>query len=369
MQLINSDISFLEVQVVTIRHARIIAHPLADFRQALSGDRKKRAKRMAHDMRRDPRKILPELSTDEFQIEIERANEIVAVSTLPALDFRRDAPRSVQKVFFQERDKDIRQWNRSRFAVLRSKGFRLLHPERTPSDRKPRWTRLDNFVTAQPCFKSCVHDKPDHASLVSRHDLGWQLLPACQQGISKFRLAILGFRPVIPPSHADASCRICGNHGSFLLKPGEKRAQAHHVALSGGFGHTAAFLPIESLQVRRLDRRNRCSRSEPARKPFQRKSLVFGRKPTEFIPGKFERNEGLDFSFQRAPNCEIGTIRQFKCHAYRVTFLPSFERDRLPNTSAHPGKIPPAPFLIEPLYRYHLWRVANRVANRQLEMN
>ena len=344
MQLIDSHISFLEVQVVTIRHARIIAHPLTDFRQALSGDGEKRAKRMAHDMRRDPRKILPKLPTHEFQIEIERANEIVAVSTLPALDFRRNAPRSVHRVFFQERDKDIRQWNRSRFTVLRSKGFRLLHPERTTSDRKPRWTRLDNFVTAQSRLKSRVHDKPDHASLVFRHNLGWQLLPACQQGISKFRLAILGFRPVIPPSHADASCRIRGNYGSFLLEPGKKRAQAHHVALSGGFGHTAAFLPIESLQVRRLDRRNRCSRSDPARKPFQRKSLVFGRKPTEFIPRKFERDEGLDLSFQRAPNREIGTIRQFKCPAYRVTFLSSFERDRLPNTSAHPGKIPPAPF-------------------------
>ncbi len=158
MQLIDSCVSFLEVKVVTIRYARIIAHPLADFRQALSGDRKKRAKRMAHDMWRDPRKILRELSTHEFQIEIERANEIVAISTLPALDFRRDAPPSVHKVFFQERDKDIRQWNRSGFTVLRSKGFRLLHPKRTASDRKPRWTRLDNFVTAQPCFKSRVHD-------------------------------------------------------------------------------------------------------------------------------------------------------------------------------------------------------------------
>ena len=72
MQLINSNIAFLEVQVVTIRHARIIAHPLTDFRQALSGDGEKRAKRMAHDMRRDPRKILPELATHEFQIEIEK---------------------------------------------------------------------------------------------------------------------------------------------------------------------------------------------------------------------------------------------------------------------------------------------------------
>ena len=319
-------------------------------------------------MRRDPREILPELSTHEFEIEIERANEIVAVSTLPALDFRRDAPCSVHRVFFQERDKDVRQWNRSCFTVLGSKGFRLLRPERTTSDRKPRWARLDNFVAAQPCLKSRVHDKPDHASLVFRHDLGWQLLPACQQGISKFRLAILGFRPVIPSSHADASRRICGNYGSFVLKPGEKRAQAHHVTLSGGFGNTAAFLPVESLQVRRLDRRNRCSRPDPARKPFQRKSLVFGRKPTEFIPGEFERDEGLDFSFQRAPNREIGTICQFQRPAYRVTFLPSFERDGLPNTSAHPRKIPPPPFPIEPLYRYHLWRVANRVANRQLEM-
>jgi hypothetical protein len=160
MQLIDSHIPFLEVQVVTIRHAWIIAHPLADFRQALSGDGEKRAKRMAHDMRRDPRKILPEFSTHEFQIEIERANEIVAVSTLPAFDFRRDAPRSVHKVFFQERDKDIRQWNRSCFTVLRSKGFCLLHPERTTSDRKPRWTRLDNFVTTQPASNPACMTNP-----------------------------------------------------------------------------------------------------------------------------------------------------------------------------------------------------------------
>jgi hypothetical protein len=59
MQLIDGDISFLEVQVVTIRHARIIAHLLADFRQALSGNGEKRAKHMPHDTRRDPGKILP----------------------------------------------------------------------------------------------------------------------------------------------------------------------------------------------------------------------------------------------------------------------------------------------------------------------
>ena len=56
MQLIHSYISFLEVQIVTIRHGRVIAHPLADFRQAFSGDGEKRAKGMAHDMRRDPGK-------------------------------------------------------------------------------------------------------------------------------------------------------------------------------------------------------------------------------------------------------------------------------------------------------------------------
>jgi hypothetical protein len=244
MQLIDSHISFLEVQVVTIRHARIIAHPLADFRQALSGDGEKRAKRMAHDVRRNPRKILLKLPAHKFQIEIKRADEIVAVSTLPAFDFRRDAPRSVHRVSFQERGKDIRQWNRSRFTVLRTKGFGLLHPERTTSDRKPRWTRLDNFVTAQPRLKSRVHDEAHHACLVLRHNFGWQLLPTRQESISEFRLAILGFRPVIPPSHANASRRICGNYGSFLLEPGEKRAQAHHVALSGGFGHTAAFRRI-----------------------------------------------------------------------------------------------------------------------------
>ena len=158
MQLVDRRIPFLEVQVVTIRDARIVSHPLADFCETLSSDREKRTERMAHDMRRDPRKILLKFFSNELHKEIERADEIVAVATLPALDFRRDAPPSVHKVFFQERDKDIRQWNRSGFTVLRSKGFRLLHPKRTASDRKPRWTRLDNFVTAQPCFKSRVHD-------------------------------------------------------------------------------------------------------------------------------------------------------------------------------------------------------------------
>jgi hypothetical protein len=128
MQLIYNHIPFLEVQVVTIRHARIIAHPLADFRQALPGDGKKRAKRMAHDMRRDPRKILRELPAHEFQIEIERADEIVAVSTLPALDFRRNAPRPVHRVSLQERDKDICQWNRSRFAGPSAERFPSFAP-------------------------------------------------------------------------------------------------------------------------------------------------------------------------------------------------------------------------------------------------
>ena len=306
MQLIDSHIPFLEVQVVTIRHAWIIAHPLADFRQALSGDGEKRAKRMAHDMRCDPGKILLKLPAHEFQIELKRSDEIVAVSTLPALDFRRNAPRSVHRVSFQERDKDIRQWNRSRFTILRSKGFRLLHPERTASDRKPRWTRLDNFVAAQPRLESGVHDKAHHACLILRHNFGWHSLPARQESISKFRLAILSFRPVIPPSHADACRRIRGNYGSFLLEPREKRAQAHHVALSGGFSHTAAFLPIESLQVRGLDRRDGCSRSDPASKPLQRKPLVFSRKSTEFISGKLESNKGFDFSLNVPPIARSG---------------------------------------------------------------
>src|SRR6476660_1783789 len=365
MQLIEGDISFLAVQVVTIRHARIVAHPLADFHQAFSRDGEKRAKRMAHYVRCDPRKILPQLSTHEFQIEIEGANEIVAVATFSPLDFRRNAPRSVHWVSFQERNEDICQWNRSRFAVLRSEGFRFLYPERTTSKQKPRGTRLDNFVTAQPCLKSRVHDKRDRASLVFRHDLGRRAPPTCQQSVSKFRLTILGFRPVIPSPHADASRRICGNYRSFLLEPRKKRAQAHHVSLSRGFGYTAAFLAVESLQVRRLDRRNSRSRSDPACEPFQRELLVFGRKSTEFVPGKFERDERFDFSLERATNREIGTVRQFKCPAYRVAFVPSFKRDRLRDTSAHSGKIPPAPFLIESLYCYHASRVANRVANRQ----
>ena len=67
MQLIDSCVSFLEVKVVTIRYARIIAHPLTDFRQALSGNCEKGAKRMAHDVRRDPRKILLKFLAHKFQ--------------------------------------------------------------------------------------------------------------------------------------------------------------------------------------------------------------------------------------------------------------------------------------------------------------
>ena len=208
MQLIDSRISFLEVQIVTIRYARIIAHPLADFRQTLSRNSEKGTKSMAHDMRRDPRKILLKFSAHEFQIEIERADKIVAVATLSAFDFRRDAPRSSHRIALQKRDKEICQRNRSCFTVLRSKGFRLLHSEGAASDRKPGRTGLDDLVSPQSCLKSGVHDKPDHSGLIFRHDFGWYLLPAFKQRISKFRLAILGFRPVIPPSHADVSRRV-----------------------------------------------------------------------------------------------------------------------------------------------------------------
>jgi hypothetical protein len=107
MQLIDSCVSFLEVKVVTIRYARIIAHPLTDFRQALSGNCEKGAERMAHHMRRDPRKILLKFFSDALQIEIERADEIVAVATLTALDFRCDTPRSVHRVAFQESNKGV----------------------------------------------------------------------------------------------------------------------------------------------------------------------------------------------------------------------------------------------------------------------
>jgi hypothetical protein len=365
MQLIDSCVSFLEVKVVTIRYARIIAHPLTDFRQALSGNCEKGAERMAHDMRRDPRKILLKFFSHELQIEIKRADEIVAVATLTALDFRCDTPRSVHPVAFQESNKNVCQRNRSRFTVLRSEGFRLLHSNGTPVDREPRRTGLHNLVPTQPCFKSSVHDKAHHPSLVFRHNFDRHLLPACQQSITKFRRAIFRFRPVIPPSHADAGRWIRGNYGPFLLEPRKKRPQAHHVALSGGFGHTATFLPIEPLQIRCLNRRDSCSRSDPAGKPLQGKPFVLGGKSTEFVPCKFESDEGFDFSLQRSANREIGTIRQFKCHAYRVAFFPSFERNRLANASAHAGKIPPAPFLIESLYSYHFFRVANRVANRQ----
>ena len=346
MQLIDSCVSFLEVKVVTIRYARIIAHPLTDFRQALSGNCEKGAKRMAHDVRRDPRKILLKFLAHKFQVEIKRADEIVAVATLPALDFRCDTPRSVHRVAFQERNKNVCQGNRSRFTVLRSKGFRLLHPNGTPVDRKPRRTGLHNFVTTQPRFKSSVHDKGHHPGLVFRHNFGWHLSPACQQGITKLWLAIFRFRPVIPSSHTDAGRWIRGNYGPFLLKPGKKRPQAHHVALSGGFGHTATFLPVESLQIRRLNRRDSRLWSDPAGKPLQRKLFVFSRKSTEFISGKFESDEGFDFSLQGAANRKIRTVCQLECHAYRVAFFPSFERNRLANAAAHAGKIPPAPFLI-----------------------
>ena len=118
--------------------------------------------------------------------------------------------------------------------------------------REPNvWPRmgLHHFVPTQPCFESSVHDKAHHPGLVFRHNFGRHLLPACQQSITKLRLAIFRFRPVIPPSHTDAGRRIRGNYGPFLLEPGKKRPQAHHVALSGGFGHTATFLPVESLQI------------------------------------------------------------------------------------------------------------------------
>ena len=82
--------------------------------------------------------------------------------------------------------------------------------------------------------------------------------------------------------------------------------------------------------------------------------------PRRFISGKFESDEGFDFSLQGAANRKIATIRQFKCHAYRVAFFPSFERNRLANAAARAGKIPTAPFLIESLHRYHAFRVANR---------
>ena len=355
MQLIDRDISFLEVQIVTIRHARIIAHPLAYFRQALPGDGEKRAKRVAHDMRRDPRKVLLKLPTHEFQVEIEGANEIVAVAALPALDLRSDAPRPIHLVAIQEGDKDICQRYRARFAVLWPKSLCLLHSEGTASNRKPGRTGLDNLVTTQSGLKSGVHDKANHAALVFRHDFARHLLPASQQGISKLRLAIFGFRPVIPSSHADASRRIRGDDASFLLKPREKRAQTHHVALSGGLGYAAAFLPVESLQIRCLDRRDWRSRSDPAGKPPQGESFILSRKPAEFVPGKLKRDKRFDFSLQRAADCEIGTVCQFECHAYRVTFLPSFESNRLANPSSHSGEVPPAPFLIEPLYRYHVF--------------
>ena len=365
MQLIDSDIAFLEVQIVTIRHARIIPHPLADFRQAFAGDREKRAKCMAHDMRCNPGKILPQLPAHEFQIAIKGANEIVAIPTLSTLDFRRNAPRSVHRESFQEPDKHVRQWNRSRFAILRSKGFRLLHSERTASYRKPGGTGFDDFVPAQPSFKSGVHNKAHHTCLGLRHDFGWNPLPTRQQRISKFRFAVFGFRPEIPTSHTNATRWIRGNYGSFFLEPAEKGAQAHHVTLSCGFGDTVAFLPVESLQIGSFDRSDRPSRPDPACKPFQCKFLVFGREPTELIAGKFESDEGLDFPSERAPNCEIRTVRQLKRHPYRFPFISSFKRDRLPNASAHSRKIPPAPFSIKSLYGYHSAWVANRVANRQ----
>jgi len=76
MQLVDRRIPFLEVQVVTIRDARIVTHPLADFCQALSSDREKGTERMTHDMRRDPGKVLLKLVPHEFKIEMERADEI-----------------------------------------------------------------------------------------------------------------------------------------------------------------------------------------------------------------------------------------------------------------------------------------------------
>ncbi|HET7237585.1 MAG TPA: hypothetical protein VFI76_01065, partial [Terrimicrobiaceae bacterium] len=110
------------------------------------------------------------------------------------------------------------------------------------------------------------------------------------------------------------------------------------------------------------------SRSDPAGKPPQGESFILSRKPAEFVPGKLKRDKRFDFSLQRAANRKIGTVCQFKCHAYRVAFFPSFESNRLANPSSHSGEVPPAPFLIEPLYRDHFFRVANRVAKRQMNM-
>jgi hypothetical protein len=79
--------------------------------------------------------------------------------------------------------------------------FRLLHPERPALNQKPRRTRLDNFVSSQPRFKSGVHDKPNHSRLLLRHDPDWNLPPSLQQGVPKLRLTIFGFRAVVHAGH------------------------------------------------------------------------------------------------------------------------------------------------------------------------
>ena len=368
MQLVDRRIPFLEVQVVTIRDARIVAHPLADFCETLSSDREKRTERMTHDMRRDPGKVLLKLIPHKFQKDMERADEIVTVATLPALDFWRDAPRSVHRVLFEKCDKNIRQRNRSRFAVLRPKGFRLLHPERPALNQKPRRTRLDNFVSSQPRFKSGVHDKPNHSRLLLRHDPDWNLPPSLQQGVPKLRLTIFGFRAVVPPSHTDVGGRIRGDYLSLVFEPTEERAQTHHVALSGGFRHTIALLAVESLQVPCFDRRD-LRPSHPTGESFQRKTLIFGRKATEFISRQFEGDEGLDLAFHGATKRQIGGICEVESFVDCLILITSFQGDCLSDTTTHTGKVPPPPFLIESFDRYHASRVANRVANRQLEMN
>jgi hypothetical protein len=212
-----------------------------------------------------------------------------------------------------------------------------------------------------------VHDKPDHACLLFRHDLDWNLPPSLQQGVPKLRLTILGFRAVVPPSHADAGGRIRGDCLSLALQPTEERAQTHQVALSGGLCHALALLAVESLQVRCFDRRDRCP-SHPTGESFQRKTLVFGRKATEFISSQFEGDEGLDLAFQGATKRQIGGICEVESFVDCLILVTSFQGDCLSDTTTHTGKIPPPPFLIESFDRYHASRVANRVANRQIDI-
>ena len=86
---------------------------------------------------------------------------------------------------------------------------------------------------------------------------------------------------------------------------------------------------------------------------------------TEFISIQLEGDERPNLAFQGATNRQIGGICEVESFVDCLILIASFEGDCLSDTTAHAGKIPPAPFLIESLYCYHAFRVANRQMNME----